>query len=208
MCRINPKLIFFMILSFSLLWVLYCNKVKCYNEEELLSSLSKQRGSDFLPFIDSIYLMDNPKQYNPSYECLALGKLKKTAPSVLNRNYFFFKLKSVDSIGYVAFDELLKITGIPNNVAFVVMNSNRERSHFSILTFTKSGVTIGFPFLRAENSLGLSNCLELSYNSIHCRGKTINDRQIKLRLSCRYDSNCQGVDEKNIEKKITLSIIR
>ena len=77
MCRINPKLIFFMILSFSLLWVLYCNKVKCYNEEELLSSLSKQRGSDFLPFIDSIYLMDNPKQYNPSYECLALGKFSR-----------------------------------------------------------------------------------------------------------------------------------
>lgn len=179
----------------ALLFLSHCNNI-C-DERQIMNSLVQQRVQS-VEFIDSLKLEAAPHDYNSQYECLSLVKLNDNAPNILNRYWFFWKTYSVDSIGYVYFDDFFEVKEIPKNEALIVTNANRERIYFYLLTFEEDRIEIKQPGLVLENEFDDGTyCLEIDYLSVHFEGR-MKKEGVKIDAAYTYKSKCKTVEDKKI----------
>lgn len=191
--NLNRNLLIGLILA--LLFLNHCNKI--YDERQMMAALVQQEVES-ASFIDSLKLEAEPHDYNSQYECLSLVKLNDNAPNILSRYWFFWKTYSVDSIGYVYFDDFFEIEGIPKNEALIVTNVNRERVYFYLLTFEEDRIEIKKPFLVLENEFDNGTyCLEIDYLSVHFKGQNKKSRT-KIDAAYTYKSKCKAVEDKKV----------
>lgn len=181
-----------------------CKRNVCDNQEALLLRLSKQ-GEEFVPFVDSISIENNPKAFNANYECLAFATLKK-APRVLKMHYIIYKTNHLDSIGVLAFDDYYELAGIPKNKLMVAAFYNRERASFCLLTYEDNSILEHQPFIVIENVLDAESCYELDFSSIQFKGKILGRKILEITTTYRYTTACKGKAEKGFEKKMKLSL--
>ncbi len=198
------NLVYISIIVMVVLFLSLCQGNVCDNQEALLLKLSKQ-GEEFVPFVDSIRMENNPKVYNANYECLAFATLKK-APRILKTHYIIYKTSHLDSIGVLAFDNYYELAGIPKNKLMVAAFYNRERASFCLLTYEDKGVSEHQPFIILENKMNIEGCNELDFSSIQFKGKISGRKILEITTTYRYTTACKGKAEMFFEKKKRLSL--
>lgn len=200
----NLSLVYISIIVMVVLFLSLCQRNVSDNQETLLLKLSKQ-GEEFVSFVDSISIENNPHAYNANYEYLAFATLKN-APRVLKMHYIIYKLNHLDSIDFVAFDDYYELAGIPKNKLIIEAFYNRERASFCLLTYEDKGVSDHKPFILLENKLDVEECYELDFSSIQFKGKILGRKILEITTSYRYTTTCKGKAEKVFEKKKRLSL--
>ncbi len=211
MLRINKKISSVLTAFLTGYLLSFCNKdskpnIDCSSEEAFLTSLSIQNGAEFSALIDSLNLVLNPDLYNNNYKCLALAELKSTAPSVFHRKYYLFRTSSIDTIGYVSFDNFIPIKGVDDRTTTVAIRSLKERTYFCLLRYLDKGVHINAPFFELEHFFDYSYCNLLNFKSITFSGMTIDKNQLKVSMLYNYSPDCEGAEDKHFEKEFIIPL--